>query len=235
MGDHGRGDLRVGGQHLGGLGELVNLAAAVAQARRQREFLHQPRDSGHRPVPVVDSEDQDPPAGRRMVQTGGHRRVGPGRLDDDLVLPSRRPRAEPFTGFALVRMTGLQIGFEAHRPCRGNGEEPDGAAADHQQPLAGCRGHLAQTVPADRERLDQRGVGDRQTLGQRHEAVGGNPNPVGEAAVERDSQQSVGRRPAAALGGADAALIARSAMQCRLDAVRLAVDRSGDLMTDGHR
>ncbi len=235
MGDNGRGDLRVGGEHLGGLRELVHLTAAVAQARRQREFLHQPGDSGHRPVSVVNSEDCDTPAGRRAVQTGSHRRVGPGRLDDDLVLPSRRPRAEAFTGVTLVRMAGLQIGLQTHRLCRGNGEESDGAAADHQQPLAGCRGHLAQAVPADRERLDKRGVRDRQALGQRHEAFGGDPHPLGEAAVERDSQQSVGCRPAAALGGADAALIARPAMQGRLDAVRLAVDRTGDLMTDGHR
>ena len=149
--------------------------------------------------------------------------------------PCGDPAPEAFTGVALVRMTGLQISLQTHRPRRGNGEEPDGAAADHQQPLAGRRGHLAQAVPADRERLDERGVRDRQTFGQRHQAFGRNLHPIGEAAVERDSQQSVGGRPAAALGGADAALIARPAMQRRLDAVRLAVDRSGDLMADRHR
>ena len=163
MGDHRVGDLGVGRQHGGGLGELVAAAAVVvAVAADQCQFVHHERDGGHPSVVLRHAHQCDAASGGCPADTGRERGVGARCLNGDVVLPTRSPGAETFTSCPLVFMAGLEIDDESHRPGRRHCQQPDAATTDDQHPVPGNGRNLLQRMPTHGKWLDQRGIGHRK-------------------------------------------------------------------------
>src|SRR5579859_2021490 len=127
-------------------------------------------------------------------------------------------------------VTGGQGDVVAEVMDGGHGEEADGAAADHDDALAGNDGSAAGPVPGDAGGFHQAGVVDREAGWERHQVGAGHRDPVAQAPVGEDPE--VGVRTDATLGVSRLALRTRATGDRRVDGVRHAVDEPGELMAD---
>jgi hypothetical protein len=181
----------------------------------------------------VDARDDDAGARLRQVDRLRQGAVAPGGLDHQVVAAvAGLDRAETFTGGALGVVARHQRHLASACPRRGDGAEPDGAAADHGDALVGPHGRAPQRVHDDGQRLDERRVTDVDAGGQRYETPFGHDDLIGHAAVAPDAVQHR-TAPHAEVFVAPAARLALPARIERFDGHRCAVlGDAGDLVAE---
>ena len=148
------------------------------------------------------AEEQDEPA--RAAQLGGlgERGLGPGGLDDDVVLTARDDGgAQALARGPLMRMPCRErrLGTEPDRA--GDRDQPDRPAPDDGDPRSGA--DVCDPQPVDRHGhgLDQARLAHLESGRERHDGRGGDDHGVREPPVSADAERA-GRAAATAMRGA---------------------------------